>query len=890
MPPKDISKHIRRRVGAPLILTFLCLLLNSTRISAQILPPTTSPDNSEASSNIYLVRFRSGVPLSERVAVVQAAGALLRVSFSITNAVSVEAPNGAAVARLRNDPRVVGVFTNHSIFLDSPKAPGGNNGKGGGSGGGGGKGGGKPSAPSGLSASASSPDTISLMWTDNSSNETGFDIERCTGSGCSNFSQIGQVATNEISFDDTGLTASTTYRYRVLAFTSTTTSKYSNIAEATTNALPVNPPAAPSNLVVESVAYNQIGLGWSDNSDNEEGFHIERCAGPMASCIDSDYLQIGEVGPDVTSYSSNGLDAETTYTFRTLAFNSAGSSGYSNPVEATTPTAPPSSQVVPVGVQRIGAAPGRTNWTGAGVGVAIVDTGLDFAHEDLGLAPEEFGVNAFNASGGSCQDIHGHGTHVAGIVAARDNLVDVVGVAPDATVYCVNVFQLDPVYEVVATDESLIAGLQWIYDHADQVDPPIRVINMSLGRPVTSEDTPDNPLHLAVKALYDRGISVVVSAGNDESVEVFDMVPASYPEVMAVASSSALDGLNGYDDLFTSCVGENAILADTASYFTTDGAFVGGSGVTVSAPGEEREDIYEYGGTCFVESVGILSTWPGNATLELSGTSMSAPHVTGVVALMWEKELSLGSSLSPEDARTRIRNSVDRFGTAPLDSAVTGYTYDGEKEGILWAPAAVGDEPPPPPDSPPTLSIISPTDGATFDSGTSIAFVGSASDAEDGTLDAAIVWISSQDGQLGVGGNFSRVLSGGIHTITATVMDSGGNVVRAEVTITIGDPTTPTSVHVASVTYGLLGTTLLTTVDLDDEFGGPVAGADIIVYLDEWLWGSGHWEMEGITDAQGQAQFQLQNPPWGCYLARVMSIDAGGLTWDGTSPDNWFCN
>jgi len=114
---------------------------------------------------------------------------------------------------------------------------------------------------------------------------------------------------------------------------------------------------------------------------------------------------------------------------------------------------------------------------------------LDFAHPDLGLPAEVVGVNSFNALGGSCQDIHGHGTHVAGIIAARNNPIGVVGVAPDAALYCVNVFQPDPTYEVVATDESLIAGLQWIADHANQVSPPIRVVNMSLGRPSTPDDT-----------------------------------------------------------------------------------------------------------------------------------------------------------------------------------------------------------------------------------------------------------------------------------------------------------------------------------------------------------------------------------------------------------------
>jgi len=452
----------------------------------------------------------------------------------------------------------------------------------------------------------------------------------------------------------------------------------------------------------------------------------------------------------------------------------------------TSAVAAAGAQVVPAGVTRIGAAPGMLAWAGAGVGVAVVDTGLDFAHPDLGLNAEVVGVNSFNALGGSCQDIHGHGTHVAGIIAARNNLIDVVGVAPDATLYCVNVFQPDPTYEVVATDESLIAGLEWIAAHANLVSPPIRVVNMSLGRPSTPDDTPDNPLHVIVKALHDSGISVVVSAGNDASVEVSDMVPANYPEVMAVASSSALTGVNGFDpDLFTPCTGEQRVLADSASYFSTDGAFIGGVGVTVSAPGEAQEDIYDLFGSCYVQSTGILSTWPGGQTMEASGTSMSAPHVTGVVALMWQKELSHGSSLAPEDARTRIRANVDRISVAPLDSGVGGYTFDGEREGVIWAPSAVGDAPPPPPNLPPTVSITSPANASTFSSATLISFAGVASDPEEGNVSSSLVWTSDRQGQIGTGAGFSRALASGAHTITATVTDSGGNVVRPSVTITV---------------------------------------------------------------------------------------------------------
>ena len=93
-------------------------------------------------------------------------------------------------------------------------------------------------------------------------------------------------------------------------------------------------------------------------------------------------------------------------------------------------------QAMPAGVMRVG-LPIASSSDGAGIGVAILDTGIDLPHQDLlGI------VDAFSAFGPSCQDDAGHGTHVAGIVGARDNNVDVVGVAPAATLFCVKV--LDP--------------------------------------------------------------------------------------------------------------------------------------------------------------------------------------------------------------------------------------------------------------------------------------------------------------------------------------------------------------------------------------------------------------------------------------------------------------
>ncbi|HWS54795.1 MAG TPA: fibronectin type III domain-containing protein [Pyrinomonadaceae bacterium] len=187
-----------------------------------------------------------------------------------------------------------------------------------------------PAAPSGLTATATGSSTISLAWGDNSNNEDGFRVERCAGAGCSNFAQVGQTGAGATSFGDTGLAPSTSYTYRVSAFNAGGSSAPSNTASATTQGQTA--PAAPSNLRVTSTAKNAVGLAWNDNSNNETGFQLERCAG--ATC--TNFAQIAQPAANATTFNNTGLARRTTYRYRIRAFNAGGSSAYSNIVNGTT--------------------------------------------------------------------------------------------------------------------------------------------------------------------------------------------------------------------------------------------------------------------------------------------------------------------------------------------------------------------------------------------------------------------------------------------------------------------------------------------------------------------------------------------------------------------------
>lgn len=266
-------------------------------------------------------------------------------------------------------------------------------------------------------------------------------------------------------------------------------------------------------------------------------------------------------------------------------------------------------QSLPWGVDRIDAekvhAAGNK---GTGVKVAILDTGIDLNHEDLTV----WGGASF-ISGTTHNDDNGHGTHCAGIVAALDNTVGVIGVAPEAQLYAVKVLDSGG----SGSWSTVAAGIEW------SITNKMQIISMSLGGSQGS-----STLEAACKKAWDAGILLVAAAGNSGNAGgKNDCVgyPAKYPTVIAVAATDSSD--------------------KRASWSST------GPAVELAAPG-----------------VSIPSTYMGNTYKTLSGTSMACPHVSGVAALVWKAH----PGLTNQQVRDKMNATAIDLGPVGRD---TWYGY-----------------------------------------------------------------------------------------------------------------------------------------------------------------------------------------------------------------------
>ncbi len=439
-------------------------------------------------------------------------------------------------------------------------------------------------------------------------------------------------------------------------------------------------------------------------------------------------------------------------------------------------------QELPTGVARIGAP----NIDGIAdlvdVDIAVIDTGIDLDHPDLNVFMNESFTKRQTGD-----DDNGHGSHVAGTAAALDNDIGVVGVAPGARLWALKALDR----KGKGSFADVIAAIDFVTNpgafRSDLIGFDIEVVNMSLGGTGVQ-----NALRAAIQTSVDLGVVYIVSAGNSRkdvygSDGVFetndDAIPAAYPEVAAISAMADSDGQRGGFGPSTSRGADDTF----ASFSNFSSSVVEGNPVISCALAGAAIDQAAPG-------VDILSTWKNGGYNTISGTSMAAPHVAGAAALVIAGALLDGEDFMNGRAINAsgvaaIRQALIDAGEAQsvwgpvMNDPDTNNDRDANPEGL--ANAADGE--------PPTVSIISPS-GDSFPLDEEIFFVGTASDVMPGDLTAGLVWDSDIDidGPIGTGGMFSiTTLSQGVHTITASVIDSDVKTGCASITITVGTPTPP---------------------------------------------------------------------------------------------------
>ena len=259
-------------------------------------------------------------------------------------------------------------------------------------------------------------------------------------------------------------------------------------------------------------------------------------------------------------------------------------------------TSPPSfetNHAIPWGIEQIGAPKVWPTSTGKKIKIGVIDTGADFHHPDLRFSLAR-GVNLLN-HGIIPHDDNGHGTHIAGTIAACSRTGTMIGVAPRAIICPVKAFD----YNGSAYVSDIILGIDWC------VRNKVNIINMSFGMQTRSK-----ALLSIVKHAVQAGIVVVASSGNDGKKHTIDY-PARYPQTISVGATNK----------------KHRIAA-----FSNRGTYV-----DIYAPGEK-----------------IVSSWIHGRHHEMSGTSMATSHVSGSIALL----LARKPFLSPAEVKTLIQKSA----------------------------------------------------------------------------------------------------------------------------------------------------------------------------------------------------------------------------------------
>lgn len=274
---------------------------------------------------------------------------------------------------------------------------------------------------------------------------------------------------------------------------------------------------------------------------------------------------------------------------------------------STSTPAPQPAQSTPWGIDRVDADLTWATTTGAGVKVAVVDTGIYAAHADFKNASGASRVilgPSYVSGAKTSNDDNGHGTHCAGTIGASQNAIGVVGIAPSCTLVAVKVLDRNGSGWISA----IISGIDWASLNG------AKVISLSLG---SSSDV--QSLHDAVDRAVARGVVVCAAAGNEgDQVPQPISYPGAYDSAIGVAAT-------GSDDKVTS--------------WSSKGAYV-----DVAAPG-----LY------------VNSTWKDGYYKTISGTSMATPHVAGSAALLVASGVT-----AVADVRARIEGTADDINAATL--------------------------------------------------------------------------------------------------------------------------------------------------------------------------------------------------------------------------------
>jgi subtilisin family serine protease len=274
----------------------------------------------------------------------------------------------------------------------------------------------------------------------------------------------------------------------------------------------------------------------------------------------------------------------------------------------------PGGQALPSGVDRVEADRSRTR-AGDGRGrvdadVAVIDTGIDPTHPELNVVG---GHDCTSKDPDAWADDAGHGTHVAGVIGARDNSAGVVGVAPGARLWAVKVGGPKG-----AKLSDVVCGLDWVIQNSATIE----VVNMSLSAAGVDDGrcgvVAKDPLHAAVCAAAAAGVTQVVSAGNG-ATDLAGTVPAAYPEVLTVTAMADLDGRAGGLTSGGCRPGERD---DAAASFSNFAVGERGAAHTIAAPG-----------VCVRTTFMVGRGEGGGDYVTASGTSAAAPHVAGAAAL-----------------------------------------------------------------------------------------------------------------------------------------------------------------------------------------------------------------------------------------------------------------